>query len=140
MLGAAVGHRPDDRELVGVGREPRQVVADADAGHVRGDRPELAADPLGGVGLEVPEVLAGRAAPEEEEDARPRLAAAAGRGRGGPLHAQQVRERQRPQADLAETDHRIASVDHHGSLRGRQAGSGGGRGRFRRDSGTRTLP
>ena len=88
MLGAAVGHRPHDRELVGVGRQPRQPVAERDARHVRGDRPVRAANPLRGIGLEVPEVLAGRAAPEEEEDARPRLTSGAGPGRGGPLHAQ----------------------------------------------------
>ena len=51
-------------------RQQRQVLADLDAGHVRGDRLELAADLAGRVGLQVPGVLLGRPAPHEQQDAR----------------------------------------------------------------------
>src|SRR5262249_20707092 len=70
--------RAHQRPQVAPRRQPRQVLADLNARRARGDGPELAADVVGGVGLEVEAVLLGQAAGEEDVDDR------AGRGvRGG---------------------------------------------------------
>ena len=58
--------------------EPRQVLADLDAGDVRGDRLELAADLGRGVRLEVEHVLVRRPAGQEDHDDRLVRAADAG--------------------------------------------------------------
>jgi hypothetical protein len=63
MIDVGVGHGAEQRQLVGVAREARQVLADADAGGARRDAAELAAVLGGGVGLGVPGVLLCRAAP-----------------------------------------------------------------------------
>jgi hypothetical protein len=62
--------RSDDRGPVHHPGEPGEDLADPDAGHVGVDRPELAADLDGGLGLEVPQVLVRRPAPEEDIDDR----------------------------------------------------------------------
>ena len=58
--------------------DARERLADLDAGHVRGDRLELAADLGRGFGLDVPHVLVRRAAAEEDVDDAP-CAASGGR-------------------------------------------------------------
>src|SRR5262249_30696420 len=61
----------------------RQVLADADAGGAGGDRLELAADAVGGVGLEVEAVKLRQAAGEEDVDGGPRRVARRGGGAEG---------------------------------------------------------
>jgi hypothetical protein len=67
------------------------VLADADAGDGRVDRPELAADLGGGGRLEVPHVLCRGPAEEVEEDHVLGLARAGARGPAG-LGGEEVRE------------------------------------------------
>jgi hypothetical protein len=74
VRGDLVRQRADDRELVGQPRELRQVLADAEAGHAGGDRPELAADLFRRVGLGVERVHLGRAAPGHDHQHRLLLA------------------------------------------------------------------
>ena len=61
--------RADDGVAVGHLGHEREVLADLDAGDVGLDRPERAADRVGGVGLEVPGVELAGAADQEEQDA-----------------------------------------------------------------------
>src|SRR5205823_413456 len=67
---AGTDDRADEGELVGQGGDLREALADLDAGDGRADRLELAADLGRGVGLEVPHVLVGWAAAEEDVDHR----------------------------------------------------------------------
>ena len=70
----ARGHGPEDAELVGHQGGARQQLGERQAGHGRGDRAEVAPDLGGGVRLGVPGRVLGRAAHQEQEDARPRPA------------------------------------------------------------------
>ena len=70
VIDVVVCHRPNQGELVGAPREPRQMLADAQARHRRWDGAELAAELDRRVGLHVPGVLLRRPAPHEQEDAR----------------------------------------------------------------------
>src|SRR5207253_5019437 len=72
----------DDGELVHQAGDTREDLADLDAGHRGGDRLELAADLGGGLGLDLPQVLVGRAAAEEDVDDRLVSGAGAGPGLG----------------------------------------------------------
>ena len=78
----AVGHRADDGELPGPLCQAGQVLAEADAGGGGADWLELAADPLGGVGLQVERVVLADSAAEQDNDHRLRPARAGDRGRG----------------------------------------------------------
>ena len=105
----AVGHAddgPDDRRLVHHLRDPREDLADLDAGDVGGDRLELAPDLGGGLGLDVPHVLVRRPAAEEDVDHR-LVRRFLRRGRPAGLGADEVGEGQgggpeRQPADLEE--------------------------------------
>ena len=62
---------PQDTELVGNQGGTRQQLGDRQAGDRRGDRAEITPDFGGGVRLGVPGRVLGRAAHQEQEDARP---------------------------------------------------------------------
>ena len=89
MSVVAGAHRPQQAEMLGDGRRPRQQFADRHAWHARGDRGELATHFGRSVGLGIPRRMLRGAATEENHDAR--LGAAAGgtvsrcRGGRGPL-------------------------------------------------------
>ena len=70
VVGDRVVDRPDERQVVGLLRQHRQVLAELAARHGRLDRLELAADLRGGVGLHVPGVLVRRAPFQEHQDHR----------------------------------------------------------------------
>ena len=82
-----VPERADQRDLVHLPGEPRQVLADRDARHVGRDRPELAAELGRGVGLQVPGVDGAQAAVQEDEDQRDVAGRLAPRRRRGPRPA-----------------------------------------------------
>jgi hypothetical protein len=60
----------DEDALVGDSGDLRERLANLDASDLGRDRLELAADLLRGVGLEVPHILVGRPAAEEDVDDR----------------------------------------------------------------------
>ena len=62
--------RADQRQVVRLLREHRQVLAEQEPRHRRRDRPELAPDAERGVGLHIPEVLMRGAPLEDEQDHR----------------------------------------------------------------------
>ena len=64
----------DDRVAIGQPGQPGEVLADPDAWDAGGDGPELAPHFGGRLGLGVPGVELGRAAPHEQQDARLRPA------------------------------------------------------------------
>ena len=66
VIDAGVGHGAQDRVAVRHLRQPRQVFANADAGHARGDGTEEAADAVRGIGLKVKSFLLSRPTPHEE--------------------------------------------------------------------------
>ena len=68
-IGAA-GHRSNDDALVQERGDAREALTDFDAGDDVLDRIELAADFAGSVGLDLPHVLMGRSAPQEDIDYR----------------------------------------------------------------------
>ena len=97
VVGLVADQRADDDELVHHPRQPRERLADLDAGDVGRDRPPRPGDLLRGVGLEVEHVLVRRPADQVDQDDRlvrppPRLglgpqearAASARRGRAPP--------------------------------------------------------
>ena len=61
-------HRPDEADLVHDAGQPRQVLADPDAGHPCGNGPEVTADQVGGVRFHVPQVDPARPAEQEYQD------------------------------------------------------------------------
>ena len=65
-----VGHRADNGQLVGPLGQPRKMLANLQAGHLRGDRLEFAANLRWRGRLHVPGVLMRRPAPHEEQNAR----------------------------------------------------------------------
>ena len=65
-----VRERPHDGQPIGARGEPRQVLAERDAGRLRGDRLELAADLGRRVGLQVERVELARPAGQEDQDHR----------------------------------------------------------------------
>ena len=117
VLVALVREGAEDRQLVGMLGDPRHLVTNLDAGHDRIDRLELTANAVGGVRLHVPHVLLRRAAPEIDEDTGLGRAggAACGAGARGQclLRADQMRQRERSQPDLAQAKHRIVLCHHH---------------------------
>jgi hypothetical protein len=87
MIVVAVVDGADEGVAVGSAGEAGQVFGDGDARHAGGDGLELAADLLGRVGFEVPDIEVGRSAVVEEEDAGSGPAERAGLrslARGGP--------------------------------------------------------
>src|SRR5882672_2677893 len=68
VVAVGADHGPDDRELVHDLRHAREELADLDAGDVGPDGPQLAADFGGRVRLQVPHVLVGRTARQEDHD------------------------------------------------------------------------
>src|SRR6186713_351256 len=70
MVDVRMRHRADDCELIGALRELRKMLADLDAGNLRGDRTKLAANLGRGIRFHVPRILMGRTSPHEEQDAR----------------------------------------------------------------------
>src|ERR1051325_4351308 len=87
VFAAFVVEAAEDRVLVGHLRQARQVLADVDAGDVGADRPKLAADLVGGAGLEIEGLQMARPAVGPEEDDR-EIAR-------GPLIRQNLREARR---------------------------------------------
>ena len=67
---ARVRQRPHNRVLIREPSESRQFLADVDAGDVRLDGAEFAANVLWCIGLQVEGIVLRRPAPEEDEDAR----------------------------------------------------------------------
>ena len=65
-----VRERAELSQLVGMPSQQRQVLADQDTRHARGNRRELAADLRGRIRLHVPAVLVSRRAEHEQHDAR----------------------------------------------------------------------
>ena len=84
MAGFAVGHRPHDRDSVERLRHERQVLADLHARQAGRDRPKLAADLGGGLGLQVERIDVTRPAPQKDVN---HGHAARGLGRGSRLRA-----------------------------------------------------
>ena len=87
-----VAERTDQRRPVHPACQPWQVLADVEAGQRRGDRPELAPDAVGGIGLEVEHIDVRRAAEQVEHEDRSGRPA---RARGGPargLHPARKRQ------------------------------------------------
>src|SRR5262249_31048142 len=80
---ALVGQRADQDPEVAPLCQPGKVFADADAWSARGEGPELAADALGGGGLQVEAVVLGQPAGEEDVDAGAGLRRLAGSPQGG---------------------------------------------------------
>ena len=70
VVGVVVPERADQRELVHLPADARQVLADADAGDVGVDRLELAAELGRRIGLQVPGVDGAEPAVQEQEDQR----------------------------------------------------------------------
>jgi hypothetical protein len=69
MLGAFVVQAAKDRVLVGHARQPREVLANIDAGDIGANRPKLAADFRGRARLEIEGFqVAGAAVGPEEDD------------------------------------------------------------------------
>ena len=69
VVAVAMGHRADDAELVQLARQPRQPIGEADAGELRGDGAEVAADLWGCVRLRIERVdLAHSASQPEKND------------------------------------------------------------------------
>ena len=70
VIGLVADERADDDELVHDPGQPRQRLADLDAGDVGRDRPPRAGDLLRRVGLEVEHVLVRRPADQVDQDDR----------------------------------------------------------------------
>ena len=121
VLVAGMRVRADDRQLVRVPGDLRQLIANLNARNHRRDRLELAADAVGGLGLEIERVLLRRPAPEIDQDAR--LGRWPPPGAAASWACQQTRNRQRPQPDLAQANHRVTSVQHRTSPWRRRAGT-----------------
>jgi hypothetical protein len=101
VIVAEADQRTNDRQLVGQGREPRQVFADIGPRHARGDGPEFAADLDGSVRFRIEGVEVRRAAGQQHHDdalgpvaRRPRRALGLG--------SQEVRQRQAAQRETAD--------------------------------------
>ena len=63
-----IDSRADDRGFVHPPGRLRQMFADPNAGHRRGDRPEFAANADRGIGFEIPHVLGDCTPAEEAKD------------------------------------------------------------------------
>ena len=70
VVDVAVVDRAEDRQPSRLAGEPGEVLGDEDPRHLRRDRPELAPEAVGGVGLQVPRLLLRGAPPHEQDDAR----------------------------------------------------------------------
>ena len=99
-----VMHRAHERQVMRLLRQERQVLAEREPGHGRRDRPELAANPLGRVGLHVPEVLVRRPPLQEEEDQRLRLRPRIHPGPEQPRQAEPEQPRPSHAQDVATAD------------------------------------
>jgi len=98
--------RPHHRVPVGPRRQPRQMLADHQPGHARGDGPKFAANLRRRVRLRIEHVEMARRACEKNEDYRlwrPRGRSSA-LGRDGPL-SQQRRQAHAQQARIADLQH-----------------------------------
>ena len=88
VVALVVADRADDRQLVGDGRQARQVLREVDAGNLRVDRRELAAEFLRRVRLGIEGFVVGGAAVQPDQDAAVRLAVESARTGAGTAAAE----------------------------------------------------
>src|ERR1700722_15070461 len=109
MAAASTDDGADDGTLVHARSDLRKHLANLDAGDLGGDRFELAANLGWGLGLDLPHVLVGRAAAQEDVDDR---FVPARRGAGASFGAEDVGERQSAGADSERADaQKTATID-----------------------------
>ncbi len=102
--------RADDRDPVGHLRHLRQLLGDRHALGLGRDRLEVAADGVGGLGLEVPHVDRRRPAGQPDENHGVGLATLAVRLPGAGLQAEEVRQAQAEQPGRADLEE-VATVE-----------------------------
>src|SRR5262245_32602218 len=94
--------RSDQRELVGVTCQPRELLADFNSRHVGRDRPELTTILAGGTWLQIEGLHVAGSTPEPKEDHRP--AAAGARGCRASFTSEQVGQAKGRKSEQASPD------------------------------------